>query len=189
MPKEKKLKKPVDTQTEDVQTTQVFSTPIPEMVIVKPESDMIEIKKSEWDKVQEQLKMLVEVADKGRVFNYQSSQKTKNPIKVKLSVFRDSIIVGWRTVKDELVKHPTTGKTVGERQEYELMLLGKDSEGSYTVASKATLEGYNAFSDARYDTRIEAEVVGKREDFEGSVDFDIMLPDGKMIKLNSRFVN
>src|SRR3990167_8077635 len=76
---------------------------------------------------QAKLKMLYDVADKGRVFNYENTKAEKQAFKVKLSIFGDGIIVGWRTVRDDLVKHPTTGLTVGENQEYELLLL--DNEG------------------------------------------------------------
>lgn len=133
---------------------------------------------------QKQLKMLTEVADKGRVMNYESKTAEKKPFKVKLSVYKDGIIVGWRVVKDELVKHPTTGLTVGEVQEFELLILGKDGE-----TTKATINGYPAFSDARYTSRIDAEVVSKSTDFQDNVSFDVKLPDGKIIKLDARFVN
>lgn len=133
---------------------------------------------------QKQLKMLYEVADKGRVVNYESKNAEKKPFKVKLSVFRDGIIVGWRVVKDELVKHPTTGLTMGEVQEFELLILDKDGQ-----TNKVTVNGYPAFSDARYTSRIDAEVVSKSTDFEDNTSFDVKLPDGKIIKLDARFVN
>lgn len=133
---------------------------------------------------QAKLKMLYEVADKGRVFNYESSRAEKKPLRVKLSVYNGNIVIGWRTIKDELVKHPTTGRTVGENQEYELLLLSKEG-----VSSKVIVNGYPAFSAARYDSRIEAEVTGRKEDWNGEVTFDLSLPDGRTIPLNARFVN
>lgn len=154
-----------------------------------PEAETIQVNKQQWEDVQKQLKMLVAVADKGRVFNYESANTEKKPLRVKLSLYQEKVIVGWKTLKDELIKHPTTGKTVGEQQEYELMLLGKDENGEYNVDSKVTVNGYPSFSEARYTERIEVEVVGKKEDYKGEIEFDVVLPDGKKLALNSRFVN
>jgi len=146
--------------------------------------DTIQIDRKQWDDVQAKLKMLYEVADKGRVYNYESARTDKKPLKVKLSVYNGSIITGWRTIKDELIKHSTTGKTVGEVQEYEVLLLDKNDK-----VTKAILNGYSAFTDARYTERIDTEVVGKKEDYEGRITFDILLPDGRTIQLGSQFVN
>ena len=146
-------------------------------------AELEELKKKDAQK-DEQLKLLYDVADRGRVLNYESQRTVKKPFKVKVSMFQEKIIVGWRTVKDILVKNPTTGKTIGEEQEYELLLLGTKGE---TV--KQTVNGYPAFSDARYIERIESEVTGKREGWDGKVEFDLLLPDGRTITLGSRFVN
>jgi len=133
---------------------------------------------------QEKLKMLYEVADKGRVFNYESQRAEKKPLRVKLSAYNGKTIIGWRTLKDELIKHPTTGLTVGEVQEYELWLLNSDGSEERTI-----IHGYPAFSDARYRERIECEVIGKKEDYQGNIEYDVQLPDGRKISLNSRFIN
>lgn len=134
---------------------------------------------------QEKLELLYGVADKGRLMNAESQRAGgQKSMKVKLSVFADGIITGWRTVKDELVKHPTTGLLVGEVQEYELVVLGNDGD-----IKKITVNGYPQFSDARYNERVEAEVVSKKEDFKGNMTFDVKLSNGKVIELDSRFVN
>lgn len=155
-----------------------------DQIMVENKSKMIQISEEDWNKTQETLKMLYEVADKGRIFNYESQRTTKKPLRVKLSKYQNKIIIGWRTVKDELIAHPTTGKIVGEKQEYELLLL--DSEGN---TSKALVDGYPNFTSARYTERIEADVVGKKEDFDGKTTFEIQLPDGRKISLDARFVN
>ncbi len=141
------------------------------------------LKKKEVEN-QKQLDMLTAVADKGRVYNYENQRAEKKPMKVKLSVFKDGVIVGWRTLKDELVKHPTTGLVVGEVQEYEILVHGKDGK-----PAKYPVNGYPAFNAARYDERIEVEVKGKREDWAGNMTFDVMLPDGQILSMDSRFVN
>ena len=133
---------------------------------------------------QEKIKMLYEVSDKGRVFNYESKKSAKKPFKVKLSAYKGGIIIGWRTVKDILIKNPTTGLTVGEEQQYEVVILDRDG-----TTRKDLISGYPAFSEARYTERIEAEVIGRREDYQGNIDFDLLLSDGRQVPLNSKFVN
>lgn len=133
---------------------------------------------------QAKLKMLYEVADKGRIFNYESSRIEGKLSKVKLSSYQEGVIIGWRVIKDELIKHPTTGLTVGEVQEYELLVLKEDGE---TI--KYIVNGYPAFSNARYNERIEADIIGKKEDWEGKITFELKLPGGRLISLDSRFVN
>ena len=136
-------------------------------------------------KNQETIKMLTEVADRGRMLNYQSKKDpAKKPMKVHLSVYDDRILIGWRTLKDRLITNPTTGLTVGEEQEYEIILLDKESS-----IHKEIIQGYPRFSDIRYSERVEGDVVGKREDLEGKIDYDVLLPDGREISIDSRFIN
>ena len=163
------------------------STPTPEPTIpAVPENDTIKISKEEWEKVQEQLKMLHEVADKGRVFSYENQKAAlgKRTQKIKLSVYEGKILTGWATLKDMLVKSPTTGLTVNEDQQYELLLLGEDGS-----LSKMQIAGYAKFSNIRYDDRIEADVVSQSEDYQGKISFEVKLPDGRIIKLGSQFIN
>jgi len=133
---------------------------------------------------QQKLKMLYEVSDKGRVFNYESGRAEKKPLKVKLSMMDGKVLIGWQTLRDDLLKNPTTGITMGEVQEYELLFLSSDGQQEYIKVN-----GYVAFSNIRYEKRIDCEVVGKREDYEGNIDFDVQLPDGRKITISSRFVN
>lgn len=151
-----------------------------------PESDpKIEISKSQLDAIMGKLKMLEAVADKGRLYNYETSQKSdKKPMRIKLSLFGGGIITGWRMAKDIPVFHPQTGAQVGEQQEVEVMIL--DNEGNIKLN---TFNSYKAFTDARYADRIEAEVIGKSTSFDDKVTFDVKLPDGRVIKLDSAFVN
>ena len=146
--------------------------------------EIAELRKSR-EEDQKTLKMLTDVADKGRVFSWEAKQnKTGQPQKVKLSTLGDGVVVGWRTVRDELVTDPRTGRTVGESQTYELLVLGKDG-----VTTMRTVEGYLNFSNVRYENRIEAAVLSKSTSFDGSMTLDLGLPDGRRITLGSQFVN
>lgn len=178
-------------------TTVPQSTGTTEQISDPPKVDSDEVKdllksmaaeiqslKSKDEENQRTLKMLYEVADKGRVFNYENNQPKKQSIKVKLSVFSGQIVIGWRNLKDEKIFHPQTGKQIGENQEYELLLIDKEGNKTTTV-----LHGYEEFSNARYAERIDTEVISKKEDWQGNYTFDIKLPDGRVISLDSRFVN
>ena len=143
-----------------------------------------EKEKSLRAEIEELKKLVYATADVGRVFNYESSKTTKHPIKAKLSIFAEGLIVGWRTVKDELVHHPTTGMTIGETQEYELLIL--DHEGK---TKKVSVSSYPAFSNARYNERVDVELVSRSEDYSGNIVYDVKLPDGRIIKMDAKFIN
>ena len=130
------------------------------------------------------LKMLYATADKSRIFTYQNARAEKKPFVIKLSVYNGSIITGWRTLKDESVFHPTTGKQVGEIQVYEVKVLTKDGQEETVV-----INGYPSFSEARYGERIDCTVNGRKEDWAGNLTLDVQLPDNRTISIDSRFVN
>lgn len=187
---------PVTTATSDTKLEVTSPTTSSKDVVVVSEPKDESVMQTLLAKVEElerkdkenqaQLKMLVEVADKGRVYNYEASKSKgeKKPFKVKLSVFGGGIIVGWRTSKDELIKHPTTGMIVGEQQEYELLILDAESN-----IQKVMVSGYPTFSNARYNDRVECEVISKSDDFNGNTTFEVQTPDGRIIKIASAFVN
>ncbi len=133
---------------------------------------------------QKQLKMLYAVADKGRLFNYENSNAEKKSSKVYLSKYEDKLVVGWRTLKDRLIKNPTTGLTVGEEQEYELLLLDDKDE-----MTKIEISSYSRFSDIRYGERIECEVIGRKEDYAGNITFELSLPGGRNLSIDGKFIN
>lgn len=173
-------------------TVPVYSTDVPvpppntasTSSVPHKKEETVQISKKEWEDVQKQLKMLYEVADKGRVHNYESQNTERKPFRVKLSVYDNKLITGWQVKRDELIKDNRTGTTIGERQEIEVKLL--DAEGN---ASTVTFDGYASFSNARYGKRIEAEVVNRKEDYQGNASFDVKLPAGKIISMDARFVN
>lgn len=142
----------------------------------------VEALKAEVEKLKQ---TLYAVADAGRLMNFENQQNAgKKPMKVNLSRFSGGVIIGWRTEKDELIKHPTTGRVVGEEQLYELLIWTKD-EG----VKKIMVNGYPAFSEARYSDRFEAEVVGKKESWSGVLTFEVLLPEGNTINIDSPYVN
>lgn len=154
---------------------------------VETNHDELSELKKKLEEQQKTIDMLSAVADKGRLLNYQNKNANQKIQKIHLSVTgddEDKVLVGWRTLKDRLIQNPTTGLTVGEEQEYELLLLGKEGK-----IEKTTINGYPRFSDIRYSNRIEAQVIGRKEDLQGNVEFEVELPDGRKIDIDARFVN
>src|SRR5882724_4590766 len=106
MPKEKKDVSEKEILSEKIVPPQRMSPLEEKKAVETPQVKMVQISQDAWNQVQEKLKMLTEVADKGRVFNYENAQPQKKAMMVKLSLFNGGLIVGWRTLKDELIKHP-----------------------------------------------------------------------------------
>jgi len=179
----------VDVEKDDVDQVEIEGkvpepSDTPEPIETKeapaPEPTIAELKQQVAD-----LTRLVEAtADKGRLLQYESTKQGKKPLRVHLSKYMGGYIIGWRTIKDELIKHPTTGRVVGENQEYEVQILLPDS----TVNTK-TVIGYPAFSDARYTDRVQVEVASKKEDWNGQITFSLKLPDGRDYDLPGQFAN
>ena len=161
---------------------EVINVPL-EKVVPQPE-ETVTLTKSQLDAITSKITMLEAVADKGRVFNYENANATKKPFRVKLSAYQGGLIIGWQTLKDQLVKNPTTGLTVGEEQEYEVKVLMPDNEKLSLI-----IKSYPAFTDARYNERVECDVIGKKEDYSGNTTYEVQLPDGRKIELDARFLN
>jgi len=136
------------------------------------------------DRVNKLEGMLRHVADKGRLEKYEEQNRGKTPMKVRVSKYGGGYIVGWRTVKDNLIKNPTTGRTVGEEQEFEVLILKEDSK-----VEKRVINGYPAFSDARYNDRVEVTVSNKATDWEGRATYTVSLPDGRDYQLAEQYIN
>lgn len=152
---------------------------------VKAEPETVSISKTEWDNMQKTLEMLKNVADKGRVYNYESQQKTDKKLKkVKLSNYDGGYIIAWETQKDELVKHPVTGATVGENQQIQVKILMPDGD----IVTR-DFNSYVSFSNARYDERTEVLVAGTSEDYNGKILWTLELPDGRNLQIDPRYVN
>lgn len=181
MPKKKKEEVKVGPLEPAVEN----KNPIETKVETQPEPETISIPKTEWENTLKTIEMLKSVADKGRVYNYESQQKTdKKAKRVKLSVYDGGYIIAWEVQRDELVKHPVTGATVGENQAIQVKILMPNGD-----INKKDFSSYVSFSNARYDSRVECEVIGSAEDYNGKITWTVALPDGRHITLSPNFVN
>lgn len=185
-----KLEDQIDAEQEDVvldeedvvadQTATEVASTSGEAVDIQPQKTNEEMQ-AEIDELRG---MLEATADRSRLLKYQTRTRGKAPTRVRLSEYEGGYIVGWRTIKDKLVKHPTTGRVVGEEQEYELLVLMPDDS-----VKKINIDGYPALSDARYTNRVEVEVVSRSEDWEGNSTYKVSLPDGREYDLPAQFIN
>ena len=159
----------------------------------EPKEEGITLKKTDFDALlkrmeglENQNKMLVEVADKGRVMDYETrkSASDKKPVKVKLPVHGGGIVIKHLPIKDTLLYGPIHGNPIGEQQEYKITILMPDN-----AQVEQTVQSYSRFSSVRYDERVEVEVIGRREDERGELFYTLRLPDGRDIEVGTRFVN
>lgn len=85
----------------------------------KPEQEskeeMVSVSKSSIEDLQKQIAemkekqgMLEQVADKKQLAAYYSRNKKKMPKIVQLRLFNDKVVVGWRTVENEVYQDPNT---------------------------------------------------------------------------------
>ena len=161
-----------------------FNEPVLTTEKVEVNKDALDKLLARVEKQDEKLKMLEAVADKGRVFNYESRRATKKPMKVHLCKYNDKYIIGWRNALDVIKYHPTTGMPVGEEQQMELILL--DKEGKTT---KEMIHGYARFVEIGNTNKVECDVISKNESWDGKWTYNIKLPDGREISLDQAFIN
>lgn len=81
----------------------------------EPKPNMVEVPKSFIDELQSQMKemkekqgMLEQIADKRQLAAYYARNKKKLPKVVSLRVWDGKVVVGWRTVDNEVYQDPLT---------------------------------------------------------------------------------
>src|SRR3972149_8916042 len=81
--------------------------------IITLRKEIEQLKKTDGEN-KEKIKMLYDVADKGRVFNYENKKLNKKPIIIKLALYKDGVIRGLKAIKAMLIQYPRIGLTIGE---------------------------------------------------------------------------
>lgn len=144
----------------------------PETVTV-PKSSMDEVL-AKLDAQEKQIKMLTEISDKSRKFNWdQKNQDFSNKI-VRLSWYKDQMVVAWRTVKDEVFQD---GRGVWhENQVMEIIL-----------ADNTRLE-INYLDFVKFISKKEAPVISRFTTPEGKAVMRVDV-DGKQVDIDETFVN
>ena len=130
------------------------------------------------EKQEKEIQILREAADQKRLGRVEEMRLQGKLIKtVKLNTIDGQIIVGWKTVKDD-VYFDAEGR-LHETQIYEIHFFDK------TVKPKEVdIRGFN-----RLITKVDAEVIEEGKDRDGNTNFTVMTKDGREIKIDSKFVN
>lgn len=98
-------------------------TPVEEKKEKKPKDDVLELIKKLEDKIAEATKtnaMLLEVADEKKLANYYARNAGSIPKVVRLREINGNVIIGWKTIVDEVSTDPATGRWY-ENQQVEVL--------------------------------------------------------------------
>lgn len=106
------------------------------------------------DSQDNEIKRLSKAADKGRLSEYDNKHAPKGPRTYGIGLFKGSIIVGWKTVQNECIKNPSTGK-IETTQIYDVDLFDPKTKKTETIR----LNDYKSFSDLRFHQFVKAEEV------------------------------
>lgn len=171
-------------------------TAIPTGSVVKPPKDKkketVEVEKDVLERILqtvekqgEQLKILREVADKNRLTRVEELRAQGKLVKkVKLNYMDDKLIIGWKTIKDDV--YFDQDKRLHEEQIIGLYFeQEKPEEGEQLKIGQEM--AYQNF--ARLVKKVLVEVVEEGKDRDGNINFVVETEDGKQIKIDSRFVN
>jgi len=169
-----------------------------EKIKEKKEKEMLTISKKEFDELRKRLEslerdkdMLLQVADKKQLSLYYSRHRDKVPAKVMLrtmmtrkdkndpnSPLVEKVVLGWRTIQDEVYQDPATMRWV-ERQRLEVLY------------EDGTSEEFHLMDYVRKYRQVEAEVRNRIVDEEtGDVALKVVrLDNGKEYTIGINFIN
>lgn len=137
---------------------------------------------SQIDAAEEKLKDLEGAADLGRLARVQEARNKGKLLKTaKVSMYGDKLILGWRTVEND-VFIDADGK-LHETQKIELIL----DEGEGKEPSRGKIINQTEFS--RVVTKVKGEVVRESKDDDGQTFQTVMFPDGRKVELSIVFLN
>jgi len=154
----------------------------------EPEKKTVEVSKQALEKIVDQLEenkktieqqrkdidVLKAVADKSRLYWLEEKTKKIGPRTYKLSTYEGKVIVGWRTIKDEV-----DAKRGIENQEYEIIL--EDNK-------KVAIKGYVEFNSIQYGHQIIGTEVEKIINGDKTT-LKLRTDEGKEFLIDVQFVN
>lgn len=151
----------------------------------KNKTGMVEVEKATLDKILSRMEMLEEAADKGRLERVRALRNTDKILKkVNLSTYNGRIIIGWRSIKDD-VFFDREGK-MHEDQVVELYFYnGKtNKEGQPLPEAELNIQSFS-----RLLKRISCEVIEESKDKNGNINLTVTTPDNQEIKIDLNFTN
>jgi len=150
---------------------------------LKPEETVV-VSKAALDEILLKLDRLEYAGDKGRLGKYDARFFKKGPNIFTVSLYNGKIITGWRSLKNVSYKDPGTGRLV-EDQRYEIL---------FNDNTKLEVQGYEQFSDIRFNERLNVEEISRTQDETGTtIKVKIISQDsdlyGKELTIGAQFVN
>jgi hypothetical protein len=145
---------------------------------VEVEQDVLEKLLNRVDKLEADNEILREVADKNRLTRVEEMRAQGKLVKkVNLNTFDNKIIIGWKTIKDD-VYIDQQGRL------HETQVIGLVFEGEKEVSHELDMRSFS-----RLIIKVPVEVIEDGKDKEGNVNFTVQTRDGREIKIDSKFVN
>lgn len=154
--------------------------------VVEPTSkkkDNVEIPKDTLQKMMDRLEklekdneLLKEVSDKEKLRKIEELRNGGKLVKnVNLNTLNNKIIIGWSKIKDD-VYFDEQGRL---HEEQIIAVVFQDG-------SKTDLD-YRSFS--RLSTKLKGEVISESKDRDGNSNMKVLLPDGREIDIDIKFIN
>lgn len=151
----------------------------------KKQEDKVLVPKSFLEDLQKDIEglkkdrnILLQVADKRQMAHYYERNKEKLPSVVKLRMMRDKVIVGWRTVEDEVHIDPTSHKEIARQI---IQVIYEDG----------TDEKFNLLDYVRNHTFVKAKVLSQTKE-EGTDKLALKverIDNGKIYNIGVEYVN
>lgn len=143
----------------------------------EPKKDTVEVSKGLLESLQKKIDMLEQVADKKSLALYYSRNKAELPKIVRLRMMDGKVIVGWRTVKDEVYEDSVTRRW---KEIQIIQLLYEDGE-----TEEMSLTDF-----VRKYTHISAKVLSTSVDSEtGQEALKVETDTGKIYEIGVQYVN
>ncbi len=172
--KEELNKKEDDANTTTGSATSQASKPKVETIMVnKKVLDQILAKQESQDK---EIEMLREVADKSRLYWWEEKNKKPTTKVVRLTVIEGKIVVGWKTIIDEVFQD--TNGIFHEKQVIEIYF------------EDGTKKSLNYIDFTRLTNKIEVELIKRMKDEEqGTESVTVKTKEGKEYTIGIEFIN
>jgi len=161
---------------------------------IKKDEEKVEVPKSLLETIQQELsnlkkdnEMLLQIADKKSLGNYYSRHQQKLPARVKYRTIAimgeggekiDKIVVGWKTIRDEVYKDPLTLRW---REDQAVKIIFEDG----TDVDMPLVEWIR-----RYESKLGTVVSKITDEITGELSVKIKKDDdGKEISLGAQYLN
>lgn len=130
------------------------------------------------DKLEDDNKILREVADKNRLGRVEELRAQGKLVKsVNLNTYEGKVIIGWKKIKDDVYQDQ-------QGRLHEDQIVGLIFEGEKGVGKEMDIRSFS-----RLLVKIPCEVIEEGKDKEGNINFTVQTKDGRTIKIDSKFVN